>query len=294
MFFNENDLVEIRLNQHWDFVDKFIIIEAGETHTGFKKNLIFDHERFKKYSNKIIYKSFESFQKLYDSDTSILSINIHKTIKSQSYLNLNDWVRDNLQAEYLTSILKEQNPDPLDIILFSCPDEILNEEAFKKGKDIFKDNKTYDLYSNIYKRRITNSKDFAPVFGFELDMYAYKLNLFSKKTPVGCMTQFYNLNKIKHTELRYYALSTHAVIENAGWHFTFLDDTDGEKVLQKYKSWAHSRDNRGGEKYFDIKSKEEAVLSVFKDYNLLKVEISEKNYPKYLIDNLNKYSSYIY
>ena len=32
MFYNENDLFEIRLNQHWDFVDKFVVVEAGETH----------------------------------------------------------------------------------------------------------------------------------------------------------------------------------------------------------------------------------------------------------------------
>jgi hypothetical protein len=45
MFFNENDIFEIRLNQHWDFVDKFIVVEAGETHTGLKKPYNFDHER---------------------------------------------------------------------------------------------------------------------------------------------------------------------------------------------------------------------------------------------------------
>ena len=53
MFFNENDLLEIKLNQHWQFIDKFIIVEAGETHTGIEKPLCFDHERFKKYSSKI-------------------------------------------------------------------------------------------------------------------------------------------------------------------------------------------------------------------------------------------------
>ena len=34
MFLNENDLFEIRINEHWDFIDKFILIEANETHTG--------------------------------------------------------------------------------------------------------------------------------------------------------------------------------------------------------------------------------------------------------------------
>ena len=54
MFFNENDLFEIRLNQHWDFVDKFIVVEAGETHTGNKKPYYFDHERFASYMGKLV------------------------------------------------------------------------------------------------------------------------------------------------------------------------------------------------------------------------------------------------
>ena len=62
MFFNENDLLEVRLNQHWDQVDKFIIVEASETHTGLKKPLLFDHNRFAKYKEKIVYRSIGSFE----------------------------------------------------------------------------------------------------------------------------------------------------------------------------------------------------------------------------------------
>ena len=83
MFFQENDLLEIKLNQHWNFVDKFIIVEAGETHTGVKKDLLFDHKRFKKYSEKIIYRSFDSFVDLYDIYPDIISKKIYKTIQNQ-------------------------------------------------------------------------------------------------------------------------------------------------------------------------------------------------------------------
>ena len=62
LFWNENDLYELRLNQHWSFVDKFIVVEAGETHTGNKKSFNFDHKRFEKYKSKIIYATFDSFQ----------------------------------------------------------------------------------------------------------------------------------------------------------------------------------------------------------------------------------------
>ena len=294
MFFQENDLLEVKLNQHWDFVDKFIIVEAGETHTGAKKDLLFDHERFKKYSEKIIYRSFDSFKEIYNLYPNIISKHIYNTVKSQSHLNLEDWMRDHLQAEYLTVVLIEQNPKESDIVLFTCLDEILNENAFLEAKKTFFENETYNLYSHLENRHITTSSDYAPVFGFDLDMYVYKLNLYSKKTPVVCMTLFSNLNKIKHTELRYYSLSTHYPIENSGWHFTFLDDTRGEKALKKYKSWAHSRDAGHDVSYYDINTPIEAEKRVLSDYNTQIVEISSKTHPKWLIDNLSKYSSYIY
>lgn len=295
MFFNENDIVEIRLNQHWDFVDKFIIVEMAETHTGLKKDLIFDHDRFKKYSSKIVYKSFNSFSELQSQYPNIISHNIYKTVSQQSNLYLSDWIRDNIQAEYLSVLLSEQNPKPSDMVLFSCADEILNEQAFRETAKIFSESKGFDLYCHILNKHITESNDFRPVVSFELDLYAYKFNLFSKKIPVGCMTQFSNLSKIKHTELRYYSISTHESIKNAGWHFTFLDNTDGEKALSKYKSWAHSRDSANTRKqYFDTLTKEEAVQNIFRDYSLTKIDITPERYPKFLIENLAKYSNYIY
>ena len=60
MFFNENDLYELRLNQHWDFVDKFIVVESREAHTGYRKPLNFDHDRFEKYKEKLIYISYDN------------------------------------------------------------------------------------------------------------------------------------------------------------------------------------------------------------------------------------------
>jgi beta-1,4-mannosyl-glycoprotein beta-1,4-N-acetylglucosaminyltransferase len=294
MFFQENDLLEIKLNQHWNFVDKFIIVEAGETHTGIKKDLMFDHERFKKYSEKIIYRSFDSFINLYDLYPDIISKKIYNTIETQPCLLLNDWMRDNLQAEYLTAVLVEQEPRDSDIVLFTCADEILNENAFIDANKIFSENKTYNLYSHLQHKYITNSCDFAPAFGFDVDMYAYKLNLYSKKSAIGCITLFSNLKRIKHSELRYYSLSTHDPIKNYGWHFTFLDDTRGEKALKKYKSWAHSRDGGHEVSYFDIKTPLEAEKRVLSDYNTQIVEISSKTHPRWLIDNISKYSSYIY
>ena len=294
LFFNENDLLEVRLNQHNKFVDKFSIVEAAETHTGIKKDLCFDHKRFERFSDKIIYRSIHSFEDEIKKNPNLISQNISNFITPQKQLNHQDWIRDNFQAEYITKTLLEQNPNQEDIVLFSCLDEILNEEAFIECLSVFSTNQKFFLKSKIFNKYVLEKK-VDPVFSFVLDTYAYKLNLFHKQVPVGTMTKVSNLAFMKWTELRYFACTTHEFIENAGWHFTFLDNTDGEKALMKYKSWAHSKDISSNRKrYFDIQTKEEAVNTVFKDYNLKKVNITKQSYPKFIIENLEFFSDYIY
>ncbi len=57
MFFNELDMLELRLNILNDVVDYFVVCEAEETHSGQPKRLNFldNHDRFRQWQNKIIY-----------------------------------------------------------------------------------------------------------------------------------------------------------------------------------------------------------------------------------------------
>lgn len=56
-FFNEFDILEIRLKELWDHVDYFVISEANTTHRGNPKPfyLLDNFERFKPYADKIIH-----------------------------------------------------------------------------------------------------------------------------------------------------------------------------------------------------------------------------------------------
>lgn len=62
-FFNELDLLEIRLNVLKDVVDKFVLVEAGETHTGKQKPFYFkeNEARFATFKDKIIYVGIDKF-----------------------------------------------------------------------------------------------------------------------------------------------------------------------------------------------------------------------------------------
>jgi beta-1,4-mannosyl-glycoprotein beta-1,4-N-acetylglucosaminyltransferase len=56
-FYNEVDLLEIRLEELYDHVDHFVISEAGTTHSGKPKDFILldNWERFKPWADKIIH-----------------------------------------------------------------------------------------------------------------------------------------------------------------------------------------------------------------------------------------------
>lgn len=57
MLNNELDLLEIKLEELYDFVDKFIIIESTHTHTNLPKTLHYveNEKRFDKYKDKVIH-----------------------------------------------------------------------------------------------------------------------------------------------------------------------------------------------------------------------------------------------
>ena len=54
-YFNEDHIVELRLNILDQFVDYFVISESTKTHQGKNKKLNFDIKKFSKFEKKIIY-----------------------------------------------------------------------------------------------------------------------------------------------------------------------------------------------------------------------------------------------
>ena len=57
IFFNEIEMLELRLNILDEVVDHFVIVEATETHSGNPKplNLLAHWDRFKPFHSKIVY-----------------------------------------------------------------------------------------------------------------------------------------------------------------------------------------------------------------------------------------------
>ncbi len=137
-FFNEYELLGIRLNEMFDIVEKFVIVEANRTHTGIPKdsNFLKNKHLYAKFLHKIEYKFIEF---PYDSfeDT---------------------WKMENYQRDFILNILKELRVDNDSLIIVSDCDEIpcqksilrhIQEGTFSKSKLIGLSQPKYNYKFNL-------------------------------------------------------------------------------------------------------------------------------------------------
>ena len=119
MYFDEEVVLDVRLNTLNEFVDFFVVVESKFTHNGVKRQFKFDINKFKKFKNKIIYVQHKyepsKIIKLEDSDNE----------GTKSYkLIYNAHLRENDQRNYILEGIKQA--DDNDVILISDVDEIPN------------------------------------------------------------------------------------------------------------------------------------------------------------------------
>ena len=119
MYFDEDVILDLRLNILNPFIDYFVIVESTFNHKGEKK-LKFDINKYKKFENKIIYLIFDKepsgIEKVFDTD---MRVKYQETyIKCAS--------RENGQRNFISKGLERVNEK--DLILISDVDEIPNLE----------------------------------------------------------------------------------------------------------------------------------------------------------------------
>ena len=288
MYFDEDLLLDLRLNSLNKFVKKFIITEATYTHNGTKKKLNFDINKFKKFKDKIIYlvvnKQPENIMNLSADDTKE---------KRGEKLILNGMARDYYQRENLLEGIKDAVDD--DLILISDLDEIPN-------------------LTNIDLKKIGNN-----IVIFEQKMFYYKLNLFYedfiwqgtkavKRKNFISPQWLRNIKGKKYPKWRIDTIfskkkySNLIFIKDGGWHFTCLRTP--EQLEKKLLNFAHHYEfEESGLKLDDIKKLilEKRVMydhtidqkgykwsgkSILKNLNI--------NFlPEYISSNLQKYSDWL-
>jgi len=130
IFYNELDLLELRLNELYKTVYKFVIVESTLTHSGQKKKLYYNEnkKRFKKFEEQIIHIIEDISTPFFDS-----------------------WLRENAQRNAIIKGLQDCNDD--DIICISDVDEIPN---YKKLLEYNKNLGIVNLEMNLYCYYLNN------------------------------------------------------------------------------------------------------------------------------------------
>jgi len=145
MYFDEDMMLDFRLNVLDKYVSNFIICEATFNHKGVKKKLNFNINNFKKFKDKISYlvldKEPNIIKKINNEDS--------KEIKNSKILD-NSINRDVAQRNHLYQKIQDFNDE--DLILINDIDEIPNLEFFnyKNKITIFKQMMFYYKFNLVY------------------------------------------------------------------------------------------------------------------------------------------------
>ena len=127
-FFDENLMLEVRFNILNKYVDKFIVAEAKFSHSGERKKLNFNINKFKEFKNKIIYTVVENEPKNVKYE-----IKNNFKVESNSSMGMNSILRIEHQRNSLLDCLNEAQDE--DYIFYSDNDEIPNFDSINLEKN---------------------------------------------------------------------------------------------------------------------------------------------------------------
>lgn len=215
MFFNELDLLEIRLEELAPVVDAFVLVESTRTHSGKSKPLYFDRsrDRYRKFANKIVH---------------------HIVDDMPSVANGDRWPLENHQRDAIGHVLRARGCAPNDIILISDVDEIPRASRVAALQQVLAED---------------------DVAVFEQQYFRYYVDLESKLRWRGTVACRYreiqrcgSINTVRTgdtTRQRASVLAgapgledTHPLVEDGGWTFTSFGGR--RALLYKLQSFAHA------------------------------------------------------
>ncbi len=288
MYFDEELVLDLRLNILNEYVDYFVVVESNFTHKGDKRQLKFNHKKFEKFKHKIIYLIYDkqptNIEKISDEDS--------HDVKSHKYI-YNAMYRENGQRNFIIRGLNYADED--DMILISDVDEIPN----LKDLDFSKINKKIILFNQ--------------------DMFYYKFNLKLPKLiwtgTKGCRKRHLKspqwLRNIKDKKYPFYRLDTFfsetkfiniKFIKKGGWHFSNIKTA--AEIEHKLKSYLHHREfdenPMSKNEINEIIKKKQAIYDLKVDKKINKIGDGNKlekypidKLPIFLQDNLENYKEWI-
>ena len=263
-FFNELDLLELRLNTLNEVVDKFVLVEATRNFNNKEKPLYFNvnKERFKKFKDKIIHIIVDEFP---------------------SEDEIEEWTIENYQRNQISKGLENCKDD--DIILISDLDEIprpeLIKEKYNPDKIIAFDCDVFTYFLNNYTvgynwthgTKMLSYKNFKSLLDDED---------FSKTYAIAPP---YNIGTNPNTIRLYYGKKQEHVFRG-GWHLSYIGTK--KDILNKYHSTSDGNPELSEKECLKLINSNKFLNT----YYLVPVEI-DKTFPKYIQENKEKYKDFI-
>ena len=288
MYFDEEQVLDLRLNVLYQNVDYFVIVESIYNHKGEKRNLLFNRQKFEKFNDKIIYLVYDKIPQLVEP----IKESDSEKEKDGKYI-MNALYRENAQRDFILEGLKSAKKD--DLILISDVDEI-------------------PKLSSVNLNQVKNE-----IILFKQDMFYYKYNLSlpnfkwtgTKAVKRKNLVSPQWLRNVKDRKYPFYRIDTFfsdkkyidiKIINDGGWHFSNIKSP--EMIEHKLRSYLHHREfdqvSLSIEEIDELVKKKQAIYDLRVDKRVNKVgngvileNFEMKKLPNHINNNIDKYKNWL-
>jgi len=288
MYFDEEVVVDVRFNTLNQFVDYFVIVESRFTHKGEARELKFNHKKFEKFKDKIIYIVDEEIY----SQTEKIKIDDSEDEKYKKAI-FNAAYRENGQRNLISKGLVVANKE--DFIMISDVDEIpklsgLNFNSLNEKIILFKQ----DMFYYKFNLKLPN-------FIWTGTKACKKKNLVNPQWLRNIKDRKYSFFRIDtfFSNTKYTSIK---IINDGGWHFSNIKTP--KEIEFKLRSYLHHKDfdlnPLSVEQINEIIKNKQAIYDLKVDKTVNKIgngSILEKfefnKLPEYIVTNKDKFLDWI-
>lgn len=289
-YYDEEILFDLRCHELDSFVDYFVVVEAKFTHSGERKKLNFDIEKYPKFKNKIIYYVIENEP----NDIVKIDKNISRDLEL-SLIRKNSLKRIEQSYDACLEAIKGKFSEN-DYFMLSDSDEIpkISREIFVSNTSrviLFQQKFFYYKFNLLY--------DLMPWYGSRACKFK---NLISPSWLRNSKTKIYPFWRLDTFFNNLKLMSIH-IIKNGGWHFSNLKLLDN--IITKLDHSGHKDEYIANADYSRIKKMIENKQVYYdhfvdkktqnkireKGYDLKKVNLLEL--PEYIKNNQKKLSNFL-
>jgi len=263
MYFDEDLMLDLRLNTLNKHVDKFVIAEATREHSGKEKKLNFDIKNFSHFKDKIIYLVIED-----------LPINVKSKKKNWTP---NHW-RDQYQRNSLIRGFEKCNEN--DLIMISDIDEIPDPKKLPEFK-------IKNKYACFLQKNFQSKLNLQNI----TDKYWMGTKICQKKY-LKSPQWLRDIKTKKRPFWKFYKPKEPQLILDGGWHFSFLKKP--KDIAKKIKAYSHQEFYK--DEFINEKKISERInnnVDLFdRNINYKKVEL-DKSFPEYIFNNKDLFKEWI-